>query len=154
MTNLVPGGVNFVSATASQGSCAFSAGAVTCALGSLGPGGTVNLAVVLAPTTSGLKTSTFTVGGAEQDLSPADNTASVNTKNEQRDGHLKSPDFFDATNYPKMTFVSTGVRKLSEHEYKVDGNLTIRNEHEPRVGAELAYAQGDRRVQASREGFG
>ena len=58
-------------------------------------------------------------------------TASVNTKNEQRDGHLKSPDFFDAANYPKMTFVSTGVRKLSEHEYKVDGNLTIRNVTRP-----------------------
>ncbi len=51
---------------------------------------------------------------------------SINTKNEQRDGHLKSPDFFDATKYPKMSFVSTSVKKLSDYELKVFGNLTMR----------------------------
>lgn len=51
---------------------------------------------------------------------------SINTKNDQRDGHLKSPDFFDAAAHPSMTFVSTGVRKLSEHELEVTGDLTMR----------------------------
>lgn len=51
---------------------------------------------------------------------------SIDTKNEQRDEHLKSGDFFDAEKYPKMTFVSNSVKKISDHEMKVVGALTIR----------------------------
>lgn len=51
---------------------------------------------------------------------------SVNTKNEQRDAHLKSADFFDAEKNPKMSFVSKSVKKISDHEMHVTGNLTIR----------------------------
>jgi polyisoprenoid-binding protein YceI len=56
---------------------------------------------------------------------------SISTKNDQRDGHLKSADFFDAANHPKMTFVSTSVRKLSEHELRVTGDLTLRGVTKP-----------------------
>ena len=52
---------------------------------------------------------------------------SIDTKNEQRDGHLKSPDFFDAANYPKLTFVSKSVKKKSDDEYQVVGDMTIRS---------------------------
>jgi len=48
------------------------------------------------------------------------------TKEQQRDDHLRSPDFFDAANHPALTFQSTRVEKASEDEYKVTGNLTIR----------------------------
>ena len=51
---------------------------------------------------------------------------SINTKNEQRDAHLKSADFFDAENHPKMTFDSTSVKKVSDFEMKVKGNLSLR----------------------------
>ena len=51
---------------------------------------------------------------------------SINTKNEQRDTHLKSADFFDAENHPKMTFESTSVKVISDHEMKVKGTLTLR----------------------------
>ena len=51
---------------------------------------------------------------------------SIDTKNEQRDGHLKSADFFDAEKYPKMTFVSKSIKKVSDHEMKVTGNLILR----------------------------
>ncbi len=51
---------------------------------------------------------------------------SIDTKNDQRDGHLKSSDFFDAQNHPKMTFVSKSVKKISDHEMQVVGNLTMR----------------------------
>ena len=52
--------------------------------------------------------------------------ASISTKNDQRDGHLRSADFFDAEKYPKLTFVSTAVRKISDYELIVRGNLTLR----------------------------
>lgn len=51
---------------------------------------------------------------------------SINTKNEQRDAHLKSADFFDAENHPKMTFESTSIKKTSDYEMQVTGNLTMR----------------------------
>jgi polyisoprenoid-binding protein YceI len=63
---------------------------------------------------------------------------SIDTGVEQRDGHLKSPDFFDAANHPKLTFVSTGVTKKGD-DYKVTGNLTIRGTTKP---IELAVEYG------------
>jgi len=51
---------------------------------------------------------------------------SIDTKNNQRDGHLKSADFFDAAAYPGISFASTSAKKISDHELKVRGNLTMR----------------------------
>ncbi len=56
---------------------------------------------------------------------------SINTKNDQRDGHLKSTDFFNAAKHPKMTFVSNSVKKLSDHELRVTGDLTMRGVTKP-----------------------
>ncbi|WP_404387573.1 YceI family protein [Humibacillus xanthopallidus] len=50
--------------------------------------------------------------------------ASVTTGNEQRDGHLKTPDFFDIANYPQITFVSTSVERDGS-EWDITGDLTI-----------------------------
>lgn len=56
---------------------------------------------------------------------------SVSTKNDQRDGHLKSADFFDAANHPKMTFASKSVTKRNNDEYEIEGDLTIRGVTKP-----------------------
>src|ERR1700704_5182679 len=56
---------------------------------------------------------------------------SIDTGNAQRDGHLKSPDFFDAANYPKISFVSTGIANKSGNEYLLKGNLTMKNVTKP-----------------------
>jgi polyisoprenoid-binding protein YceI len=50
---------------------------------------------------------------------------SVSTDNDQRDGHLKGPDFFDVEKFPKMTFKSTSVKKVAANKFKVAGNLTL-----------------------------
>ena len=56
---------------------------------------------------------------------------SISTNNEQRDGHLKSPDFFDMASHPQITFESTGMDKLSDDAYKLHGNLTMRGTTKP-----------------------
>jgi polyisoprenoid-binding protein YceI len=56
--------------------------------------------------------------------------ASVHTRSEQRDGHLRSGDFFDAENSPKMTFVSTGLKPEGD-DYILAGELTIKNVTKP-----------------------
>jgi polyisoprenoid-binding protein YceI len=60
-------------------------------------------------------------GGDEPRISGAIRVASVDTRDEARDGHLQSPDFFDAERYPEMTFASTRF-----DDGKVVGDLTIR----------------------------
>lgn len=52
---------------------------------------------------------------------------SVNTDNEMRDKHLKADDFFNAEKYPKMSFKSTSMKKVSDKKYELEGDLTIRD---------------------------
>ncbi|PZX60696.1 YceI family protein [Hydrotalea sandarakina] len=56
---------------------------------------------------------------------------SITTGNDQRDGHLKSDDFFAAEKFPKLTFKSTAIQKLDEETYNLTGNLTIRDVTKP-----------------------
>ncbi len=50
---------------------------------------------------------------------------SVNTHNDKRNGHLKSPDFFNAAKFPTMEFKSTTFTKSGENAFDVAGDLTI-----------------------------
>ena len=60
-------------------------------------------------------------------------TDSINTKDAQRDGHLKSPDFFAVEQYPTMTFKSTSVEVTGKESAKLYGDLTIRGVSKPVV---------------------
>lgn len=51
--------------------------------------------------------------------------ASINTREAQRDAHLKSADFFDVEKFPTLNFKSTRVTKKSDEELEVEGDLTI-----------------------------
>lgn len=51
---------------------------------------------------------------------------SIDTGNEDRDNHLKSDDFFNAAEHPKMKFESTSFKRVGDGEYKLAGDLTIR----------------------------
>jgi polyisoprenoid-binding protein YceI len=53
--------------------------------------------------------------------------ASVDTRDDQRDGHLRSADFFDVDNYPRLTFKSTSISKVSDTTFDVTGDLKIRS---------------------------
>ncbi len=58
---------------------------------------------------------------------------SINTNNEQRDGHLKTGDFFDATAHPQIKFESTKLEKVSIENYKLHGNFNIKGVSKPVV---------------------
>jgi polyisoprenoid-binding protein YceI len=62
---------------------------------------------------------------------------SVDTRNEQRDAHLKSAEYFDAETYPTATFTSTGVRQDGDH-YVLDGDFTLKGVTRP-VSLELDF---------------
>ncbi len=51
--------------------------------------------------------------------------ASIDTRVEARNNHLKSADFFDAEKYPTLNFKSTGIKKAGKNKYKLSGDLTI-----------------------------
>ena len=53
--------------------------------------------------------------------------ASIDTENEKRDEHLRSDDFFNAEQFPKMTFNSKSFKKVDGNNYKLVGDLTIRD---------------------------
>jgi polyisoprenoid-binding protein YceI len=60
-------------------------------------------------------------------------TASVDTRNQQRDDHLRSADFFDAEKWPEITFTSTLIEEVEDNAYMVSGDLTIRDVTRPIV---------------------
>ncbi len=51
---------------------------------------------------------------------------SISTNNEQRDGHLKNGDFFDAENHPQLLFEGDKLEKITDENYKLHGMLTMR----------------------------
>lgn len=88
------------------------------------------------------------------ELDPADLTrsrvtaeidvASIDTREEKRDEHLRSADFFDAEHHPKITFESTRIERVDDETFRVVGNLTIRgNTREVTLEAEYAGIQKD-----------
>lgn len=52
---------------------------------------------------------------------------SVDTSNAERDNHLRSADFFDADNFPKLSFATTEIKKINEGQFQKKGDLTIKN---------------------------
>ena len=58
-------------------------------------------------------------------------TKNVDTALEKRDTHLKSPDFFNAGEYPLVSFKSKSVKKLSENTYEVSGDLALLGKTRP-----------------------
>jgi polyisoprenoid-binding protein YceI len=70
--------------------------------------------------------------------------ASVDTRNADRDTHLRSPEFFDVERFPTITFRSTGVRHAGGDRWAIDGDLTIKDVTRPvTLDAEFEGLTGD-----------
>lgn len=69
---------------------------------------------------------------AKAEISFTAETASINTRNEQRDGHLRSPEFLDAEQFPRLTFTSSAATQPdTDGNYALTGDLTIRDVTKP-----------------------
>ncbi|WP_129714783.1 YceI family protein [Pedobacter sp. SYP-B3415] len=84
-----------------------------------------------------------TIRTVKTDLSDASikltaKVASIDTRVEQRDLHLKSADFLDAEKFPEITFESTGLKPAGKNRYKLRGNLTLHGLTRP-VTLDLLY---------------
>ena len=84
-------------------------------------------------------------------------TASIETGNSDRDNHLRSSDFFDAENHPEIKFVSSSLEKISDEEFKLKGDLTIRGITKPidldvSFGGKVKDPWGNERVGFQLEG--
>ena len=87
--------------------------------------------LVISTVTGNFNKFNGTVESTKEDLTDAKinfeaEVNSIDTKNEQRDGHLKSPDFFDAASHPTLTFASKAFTKKGGNEYALTGDLTLR----------------------------
>ena len=77
---------------------------------------------------------TFTIDADEPSASTAELTiqaASIDTRNADRDAHLRSNDFFAMEQHPTITFVSTAVEHVGGDDYRVTGDLTIKDVTKP-----------------------
>ncbi|OOQ59318.1 YceI family protein [Mucilaginibacter pedocola] len=79
-----------------------------------------------------------TIVAAKPDFSDAKvtfvaQTASVNTENDRRDGHLKGEEFFDVAKFPTLAFTSTSIKAAGAGKYKLAGNLTLHGVTKPVV---------------------
>lgn len=68
---------------------------------------------------------------SRSELSLTIQAASIDTRNADRDAHLRSNDFFDMERYPEITFSSTAVEQVDESTYRVTGDLTIKGVTKP-----------------------
>lgn len=68
---------------------------------------------------------------ADSSVTVSVDASSINTNNEQRDGHIKSADFFEVEKHPSWTFASTAVRDIKGDGFLLDGNLTIKGVSKP-----------------------
>ena len=88
----------------------------------------------------------FTGAGTFDAENPANSTlsltiqaASIDTRNADRDAHLRSNDFFAMDQYPEITFTSTSVEVVDDQQYRVNGDLTIKGVTRP-VAIDLELA--------------
>lgn len=91
--------------------------------------------LVISSVTGRFKKFEGTVESDKEDFSDARvhfsaDVNSIDTGNEQRDGHLKSADFFDAANHPELSFVSTSITNKG-NDYIIKGDLAIRGITKP-----------------------
>jgi polyisoprenoid-binding protein YceI len=92
--------------------------------------------LVIATVTGGFDKFEGGMDSSREDFTDAEvwfsaDAASINTGTPDRDAHLKSPDFFDAANHPKLTFKSKSIQKTGTDKFKLTGDLAIRGTSRP-----------------------
>lgn len=112
--------------------------------------------MMLAEVEGGFKSVDATLTSSKEDFSDGVITLtadvnSITTENDQRDAHLKSPDFFDAAKFSTLTFKSTSFKKDGDKKYKVTGDLTLHGVTKPvtldvTIKGPVTVPMGDKKV--------
>ena len=79
-------------------------------------------------------------------------TASVDTREPQRDAHLRSADFFEAETYPEISFRSTAIRPTGEEEFEIEADLSIHGRSRARSRCRRRWRASSRRTTRARRG--
>jgi polyisoprenoid-binding protein YceI len=100
--------------------------------------------LVITTVTGKFKTFSGTLASENDDFRGAKisftaNVDSIDTGSEGRDGHLKSPEFFDAAAFPEIKFEGTDLVKVAEGSYTLTGNLTLKDVTKP-ISLEVEFA--------------
>jgi polyisoprenoid-binding protein YceI len=77
----------------------------------------------------------------------------VDTGNPKRDAHLKSPDFFDAKQFPTITFKSTAVKAAGDNKFDVTGDLTLHGVTKSITLSVAKTGEGDTKIMGYRTGW-
>ena len=121
LTDTLPAGVSFVSATSTQGSCSQAGGTVTCNLGNINSGGSATVTIVITATTPGTITNTASVTATQFDPNTGNNTATATTK-------VNNPPVANNDSYstPEDTFLNVAALGILSNDTDVDGDpLTV-----------------------------
>lgn len=92
--------------------------------------------LMISNVTGSFKTFEINVDTKDEDfltakVSVSVDAASIDTRNDQRDGHLKGADFFETEKFPHLAFASTKVEKVDDDSFDLFGDLTIKNVTKP-----------------------
>ncbi|PSR18743.1 hypothetical protein C8255_05840 [filamentous cyanobacterium CCP3] len=153
VTDPLPGGVTFVSATPAQGSCSQSGGTVTCNLGTIAPSGSVAIAIQVTPQISGILTNTATVASTN-DSDTANNTATQQTTVTPSGGEnlISGRGFLDSNSNGSLDGGETGTANITVWLYEdLNNNGTIEGT-DKLLTSQVSNGSGDYQFAVNRTG--
>ena len=123
LTNTLPAGVTFLSATSGQGSCSTAAGKITCSLNAMAPGAAVTVTIVVTAVAEGTLTNSVSAFASELDLNSANNSATETTTVLAPPAITAQPQSLTATNGDNATFnvAASGAQPLF-FQWRKNGN--------------------------------
>jgi len=121
LSDTLPGGLNFVSVSSSQGSCSVVGAAISCGLGAIGATGSATVNIVVAPNSAGTVVNDLSASSAESDLNPSNNSASVTTTVLAFPQIIAQPQGLAVTNGSAASLSVSAVGTTLRYQWQLNG---------------------------------